>query len=864
MGLKDHLNDGTGHNLELGLDLDYLHVNSTDQQTGTETRPIMDSGSSDTGHYLAPCTRSCGSSSQDDSEKISGPNSEPVECHSYPPDDTLSNKSIHAVHPLLWSPCLDLDSPFPNMVPQEPGPMDTFREYQTKMEFALKLGYAEDLVRLVLNKLGTDALINDILGELVKLGRKPENEGGTQSPSQSTSTSSSLSSSSGSLTSWSFSDSLDSRRSESPSQISVDDKNNLRPIVIDGSNVAMSHGNKQMFSCHGIQLAVDWFLERGHQDITVFVPAWRKEQSRPDALITDQEILRRLEKDKILVFTPSRRVQGRRVVCYDDRFIVKLAYESDGIIVSNDNYRDLAVEKPEWKKFIDERLLMYSFVNDKFMPPDDPLGRHGPNLDNFLRKRPIIPEHKKQPCPYGKKCTYGHKCKFYHPERGTQPQRAVADELRASAKSSAVKSLGETCLVKSRSVPGGSCNDKADDGRQSQPKRQSDPNIRALFYSDLEDKLCSKTKSDLFKSNLALPQTQGGPHLSYGHSQDLKDHNICLLKNQESPLLSHAEPYKTCESPDLYYSMVRSYSGLSLPSQRSPEHHFLFDPDPRTNSVASDCSSDGSMSSDLYGMSTHTELSCMSSPDLLLDEGMKCHHHYHHRRNYQLLPVIPRGCILSPARSNHPGFHHSILSVHSFALEEQQDPHFQHSISYMSPQLQHQVVGARTSCPQDYPLPCQGKTHSQNSPLGRGLSPTCVGSASDSRLYEHPPLLPRKPYLPQERKTSWGPYYRQHPQPFYEPSDPSKNLEQMWRIPWDFRSTPPLPHSSHMRHIPSHQHQEPLALSHYQEVRENVFTNLCNIFPTELVQLVMGWYPHVTDAQQLAAAILAEKNHVKY
>lgn len=80
---------------------------------------------------------------------------------------------------------------------------------------------------------------------------------------------------------------------------------------------------------------------------------------------TDQEVLRQLEKHKILVFTPSRRVQGRRVVCYDDRFIVKLAYESDGVIVSNDNYRDLANEKPEWKRFIDERLLMYSFVNDK-------------------------------------------------------------------------------------------------------------------------------------------------------------------------------------------------------------------------------------------------------------------------------------------------------------------------------------------------------------------------------------------------------------------------------------------------------------------------------------------------------------------
>ncbi|KFU90975.1 putative ribonuclease ZC3H12C, partial [Chaetura pelagica] len=292
--------------------------------------------------------------------------------------------------------------------------------YQTKLEFALKLGYSEEQVQLVLNKLGTDALINDILGELVKLGNKTETEQTVTNANTSVMREAS---------------SIESQRSESPLQEEVtEDGDNLRPIVIDGSNVAMSHGNKEVFSCRGIKLAVDWFLERGHKDVTVFVPAWRKEQSRPDALITDQEILRKLEKEKILVFTPSRRVQGRRVVCYDDRFIVKLAFESDGIIVSNDNYRDLANEKPEWKKFIDERLLMYSFVNDKFMPPDDPLGRHGPSLDNFLRKKPIVPEHKKQPCPYGKKCTYGHKCKYYHPERGNQPQRSVADELRAMSR----------------------------------------------------------------------------------------------------------------------------------------------------------------------------------------------------------------------------------------------------------------------------------------------------------------------------------------------------------------------------------------------------------------------------------------------
>lgn len=84
--------------------------------------------------------------------------------------------------------------------------------------------------------------------------------------------------------------------------------------------------------------------------------------------VLDQYILRDLEKKKILVFTPSRRVGGKRIVCYDDRFIVKLAHESDGIVVSNDTYRDLQNERPDWKKFIEERLLMYSFVNDKYVP----------------------------------------------------------------------------------------------------------------------------------------------------------------------------------------------------------------------------------------------------------------------------------------------------------------------------------------------------------------------------------------------------------------------------------------------------------------------------------------------------------------
>lgn len=57
------------------------------------------------------------------------------------------------------------------------------------------------------------------------------------------------------------------------------------------------------------------------------------------------------------------------------------------------------------------------------MPPDDPLGRKGPSLDDFLKKgsatHPRI-------CPYLKNCTFGNRCKYYHPERDTQRQQEKA------------------------------------------------------------------------------------------------------------------------------------------------------------------------------------------------------------------------------------------------------------------------------------------------------------------------------------------------------------------------------------------------------------------------------------------------------
>ena len=103
------------------------------------------------------------------------------------------------------------------------------RDYQSKMEFALKLGYSGVQVDTVLHKLGAAALINDVLAELVRLGNAPEPEAKAG----------------GAGTARAAAGPRAPCVTEAPSpEVSLEEEpcetcENLRPIVVDGSNVAM-------------------------------------------------------------------------------------------------------------------------------------------------------------------------------------------------------------------------------------------------------------------------------------------------------------------------------------------------------------------------------------------------------------------------------------------------------------------------------------------------------------------------------------------------------------------------------------------------------------------------------------------------
>lgn len=297
-------------------------------------------------------------------------------------------------------------------------------EYQSKVEKALKLGYPEELTRRALEKVGLSGCQDELLNELIRLQKSKLDDPKEVSLKQSCE----LATVSHPTPSPVQAASLPVKQSQGL----LAEREQLRPIVIDGSNVAMAHGNDETFSCRGIEICVNYFRERGHTDIQVFVPAWRKERQKHDNHIQEQQLLEELKAEGVLKFTPSSSIGGRRIVPHDDRYILNVAAEKGAVVVSNDNFRELINDKPEYKKVIEERILLYMFSDDRFRPPDDPLGRNGPSLDRFLRWPSALPDQA-QPCPYGKKCTYGNKCKYYHADRGTTPHKSVTEQLRVES-----------------------------------------------------------------------------------------------------------------------------------------------------------------------------------------------------------------------------------------------------------------------------------------------------------------------------------------------------------------------------------------------------------------------------------------------
>lgn len=441
--------------------------------------------------------------------------------------------------------------------------------------------------------------------------------------------------------------------------------------------------------------------------------------------------------------------------------------------------------------------------------------------------------------------------------------------------------------------------------RRITPKKQLNTSPQNSLNDLLEDRLqvqskvegrrgsSSSSSSSCSSTLLGHPAPGGPPSLG---SLDRWEHpggssgGSSRVAGASGPSL--ADTYHRCESPDISYSsFVKAYSGLSLVVPKSSD--CLLPAELRVGSLPSDCSSEGSVSSDSF------------SPDPLLDDGPRCHyhhnypHHHHHCSGQYPLPTsrAPPGLGQHTPRG-FPG-PQTLQRPHDFGLEDRPSSvpsHASHHIfkppsayipSHSQQPLFSSFPGEFRTHPPHPPQTSTAQSYSQSSSLSHNMLGSLwqEGRLQDAQVYKGAPFNSSRNLSGlnqhQQHQVNWDPHYQQSNKPCYD-LFASQSHPEIQKKAWQFSlgrqahlsprdlpesSLPPPPQlslppiSAHKSQLPSvPQHQELPALGRYRDLRERVFVNLCHIFPPDLVRIVMTRNPNITDAQELAAMILIEKS----
>lgn len=255
-------------------------------------------------------------------------------------------------------------------------------------QYARSLGFSDEALDQAMKRINNPDSPNELLAALIDLKSQDTSNSLTSNPtvdntSQLLPSMSNVSINKESPFSSCYSSITSFQQTSSSSSQSLDSVQSsqvlLRNIYVDGSNVAKTHGLDLIFSWPGIKICVDWFATRGHK-VKVFVP---EDKCFPK----NDPVICYLIESNALIKTPEG--------CNDDNFIIEAARLNNGIIVSNDQYRDEKRLKYDLQNFIYNNRLPYIFVEDMFIPALDPLGRSGPTLDEFLQHMPPGTIHKR-------------------------------------------------------------------------------------------------------------------------------------------------------------------------------------------------------------------------------------------------------------------------------------------------------------------------------------------------------------------------------------------------------------------------------------------------------------------------------------
>jgi len=165
-----------------------------------------------------------------------------------------------------------------------------------------------------------------------------------------------------------------------------------RKIVIDGLNICheySKHLNRAVFnpatgvkfSVEGLNIVYEYLKKRGYKDEKIIIIM----KKIPQRFTYEREIIQNLEDKNMLYYVPSRRSGHSYIQSDDDLFLLKTAKILDAIVLSNDQFQKEKKSHPEYSDVIEKFVIQPRFISGKLILPDDPLGKNGPKLEEFLR-----------------------------------------------------------------------------------------------------------------------------------------------------------------------------------------------------------------------------------------------------------------------------------------------------------------------------------------------------------------------------------------------------------------------------------------------------------------------------------------------
>ena len=154
--------------------------------------------------------------------------------------------------------------------------------------------------------------------------------------------------------------------------------------MIDGLNICHEYSKHLIginFSAEGLNVAYEHFKKLGYEDEKIVIIM----KQIPQRYNSERIIAQKLEDKNVLHYAPSRRSGQSFIQSDDDLFILKTAKILNAIVLSNDQFQKEKKTHPEYSNVIENCVLQPRFISGKLILPDDPLGKNGPKLEEFLR-----------------------------------------------------------------------------------------------------------------------------------------------------------------------------------------------------------------------------------------------------------------------------------------------------------------------------------------------------------------------------------------------------------------------------------------------------------------------------------------------